>query len=97
MAFVVGQGGVATVAFSIVALQNFVAQFRVRAFLFVVQGLADVMQQAATTTQLRIHAQIRRQRAGQESDFLRVLQDVLTVRGAILELTKGFDDLRVQA
>ena len=84
MTFVVRQRGVGDDFTFAVALQRFVTEFRMTAFLFVVDGFADVVHQAAASSKFRIQSHIGGHRAAEEGDFLRVLQHVLTVAGAPL-------------
>ena len=97
MAFVVRQGSVTNDGVFVVAFEDFVAEFRVRTFLFVIEGLTNVMQEATTTAKLGIHAQIGSHCTSQEPDFHRVLQDVLAVRRPVLQFAQGLDHLWMQS
>src|SRR5439155_13708018 len=80
-----------------VARRHLHAQRRVRALLVVVDGLADVVQQAAALGHLLVHADLGRHHARQVGDLDRVAQDVLPVRGAVVEPAQQLLHLGVDA
>jgi hypothetical protein len=57
----------------------------VRALEIAVDGLADVVQERGAGGHVGVEPELLRHDAGQERDFLRVVQDVLAVAGAELE------------
>ncbi len=78
-----------------VAFERLVTQLRMAAFLFVVDGFADVVQQTTATTEFGIEAHVGSHRAAEERDLLRMLQHILPVAGAPLELAQQTQDLRM--
>lgn len=64
---------------------------------FVVNRLADVVQQTGALGKLNICAQFRSHQTRQMADLDGVLQDVLSVGGAVLQATQQLDQLVVDA
>ena len=73
------------------------ADLRVPALDLVVDGLADVVQEARPPGQLAVQAQFLGQHAGEVGDLDGVLQDALAVTGAVLQAAQQLDLLGVQA
>ena len=55
---------------------------------FMVQGLADIVQQAGALGSLHIGAQLRGHHAGDMADLDGVLQHVLAVAGTVVQLAQ---------
>ena len=68
-----------------VLAQEVEAELEVRALEVAVDGLADVVQERGAGGDVGVEPELLRHDAGQERDFLRVVQDVLAVAGAELE------------
>src|SRR5437773_11177943 len=73
------------------------AQLDVRAVVLVREHLADVVQQGAALGELDVVLLLGRHDAGEPGDFLRVLQDVLPVRGAVAHPPHQLHELGVHA
>ena len=68
-----------------VLAQEVEAELEVRALQVAIDGLADVVEEGRAGRHLAVEAQLLRHDAGEERDFLRVVQDVLPVAGAELQ------------
>src|SRR5438132_6057747 len=77
--------------------RHFDAQLDVRAVVLVREHLADIVQQGAALRELDVELQLGRHDAGEPGDLLRVLQDVLSVRGAVAHPTHELHELGVHA
>ena len=75
---------------------QFNTQLDMAAFHFVVHGLAQVVEQTGALGQGHIHTQLAGKQAGDMSNFHRMVQNVLTIRGAVLLAAKELDQLRMQ-
>src|SRR3989454_542209 len=76
---------------------DFHAQLDVRAVVLVGEHLADVVQQGATLRELDVEFQLGRDDPRQPGDLLRVLENVLPVRGAVTHPAYELHQLRVHA
>ena len=70
---------------------------RVAALDLVVDGLADVVQEARAPRQFGVEAELLGEHGRQVGHLDRVLEDALAVAGAVLEAAEELDLLRVQA
>ena len=70
-----------------VLAQEVEAELEVRALEIAVDGLADVVQERGAGRDVGVEPELLGHDAGQERDFLRVVQDVLAVAGAELQAT----------
>src|SRR5215471_3855406 len=77
-------------------LQHLAAELEVRPLHLPVDRLTDVVQQAGPLGDIAVGAELRRHVGGEPRDFLGVLEDVLAVRGAVLEPPEKLDELRVE-
>ena len=93
----VGQDAVDDVRALFVFAGDVGADLGMGAFHLVVDGLADVMQQAAALGQGDVRAQLGCHDAGQMGHFDGVLEHVLAVGGAELQAAQQLDQLGVQA
>ena len=93
----VGADGIADVGFLLVFLGQLHTQLCVRQFGLVIGHLADVMQQTGAAGLLGVEAKLAGHDGTQVSGLARVLQQVLTVAGAVFHLTDEADELGVQA
>ena len=73
------------------------AQRHVGALELVVKSLADVVEQTGALGSLHVRAQLRRHHAGDMADLDGVLQHVLAVAGAVVQLAQQLLQLRVQS
>ena len=80
-----------------VPAQQIDADFHVGAFGFVVDGFADVVQQAGTAGHFHVAAQLRGHHRGDVGHFDGMLQHVLTVAVAVLQPTQQLHQLRMKA
>src|SRR5918993_2033002 len=78
-----------------VLFQEVEAQFEMRALEVTVDRLSDVMQEGRAGCDLAIESELLGHDAGQERDFLRMVQHVLAVAGAELEASHQPQHLRV--
>ena len=77
-------------AFFITTHQLF-AQLDVRAFVFVIEGFADVVNQRGAFANLNVGADFSRNRGRKRRDFHAVFENILTVRGAIKQTPEYFE------
>ena len=89
--------GIAYHATHAVALRDVAADQGVRSLHLVVDGLTDVVQQAALLGLVDVGPDLGRKHRRQMRRLDRVVQDVLAVAGPILEPAQQLDQLRVQA
>src|SRR5882724_4063565 len=76
---------------------DFHAQLDVRAVVLVGEHFADVVQQSATLCELHVELQLGRDDPRQPGHFLRVLENVLAVRGAVAHPPYELHELRMHA
>ena len=81
----------------LVLLGKVYANLNVAAFNLVVDGLADIMQQTCTACRNRIEAEFAGHHAGNVCHLDGVLQDVLTITGAVAQAAENLDQLRMNA
>ena len=93
----VSADGIADVGFLLVLLSEFHTQLSVRHLGLIIGHLADIMQQTCTASLLGIQAQLTGHDGTQVGSLARVLQQVLTIAGAVLHLTNHADEFGVQA
>ena len=67
-----------------------------RPFDLVVDGLAKIMQESGAFGGDRIESELACDGTGKRRDLERMLQDVLSVRGAVLETAERLDDVGMQ-
>ena len=72
------------------------AQLYMAAFHLVVNGLAQVMEQAGTLCHGDVHAKLRGHQTGDMGNLNGVVQNVLTVRGTVLLASQNLDQFGVQ-
>ena len=94
---VMGRNRIANLWAHAVALGNLGADGSVRAFNLVVNGFAQIVQQAAGFGQRHIRANLRRNHAGQQRSLHGMGVLVLAIRGAELQAPQQPQDLRVEA
>ena len=81
----------------VVLLGEIRADERVRAFHFMIDGLADIMQQTGALGLFDVHTQFGGHHAAQGGDFQRMLKDVLGKGGAVTELPEQADQFGMNA
>ena len=81
----------------LVLLGKVYANLNVAALNLVVNGLADIMQQTCTACRNRIEAEFAGHHAGNVCHLDGVLQDVLTITGAVAQAAENLDQLRMNA
>ena len=81
----------------VIALGHLDAQLDVRAFQLVIDGFANVVEQARALGKLNVRAQLRRHQARQMTDLNGMLQHVLTIAGAELQPAQQLHQLMVDA
>ena len=74
-----------------IPLGNLHTDLDVRAFHLMVEGLADVMQQACAFGQGRIEPQLGGHNAGEIGHLQRMLEHVLTVAGTVTQAAQELD------
>ena len=79
----------------LVFLQQPDTDFNMGSFHFVVDALADVMEQSGPPCKVRIRTQVMGQVRGQVGDFQGMFEDVLTVAGPVFQPADQFDQLRM--
>ena len=77
-------------------LGNFAADFNVRAFHFMVNSLADIMQQAGTFSQNNVNTKLRSHYTCQVSNLNRMVQHILTIAGTIFQAAQQLNQFGVQ-
>ena len=80
----------------LVLLGQLHAELDVAALHLMVDGLAEVMQQACALGQRHIDAQLAGQQTGDVCNLNGVVQDVLAVGSTVFLTAQQFDELRVQ-
>ena len=68
-----------------------------RPLYFVVDGLADVVQQPGALGQHHVHAQLRGHHAGQMGNLHRMAEHILSVAGTVAQASQKFYHLRMYA
>ena len=81
----------------VIALGHLHAQLDVRALQLVIDGLADVVQQARALGKRHIRAQLRGHQAGEVGHLDGMLEHVLSVAGAVAHAAEQLDELMVDA
>ena len=81
----------------LVLLGKVYTDLNVAALNLVVDGLADIMQQACAACRNRIEAEFAGHHAGNVCHLDGVLQDVLTITGAVAQAAENLDQLRMNA
>ena len=81
----------------LILLGKVYANLNVATFNLVVDGLADIMQQTCTACRNRIEAEFAGHHAGNVCHLDGVLQDVLTITGAVAQAAENLDQLRMNA
>ena len=71
-------------------------ELEVRALQVAIDGLADVVEERGARRDVAVEAELLGHDAGEERDFLRVVEDVLAVAGAELQPSHQAQDLGVQ-
>ena len=93
----VGLDGVEDILFLLVLAAELHAQIDMGALELVVQGLADIVEQAGPLGSIHVQAQLRGHEAGNVADLDGVLEDILAIAGAVVETAQHLLDLRVEA
>ena len=78
-------------------LGDFAADFHMGTFHFVVDGLANIVQETGTLSQNYVHAQLASHYASQICYLHRVVQHVLAIAGAVTQTAQQLNQLRMQA